>query len=168
MADKKITELTAETTPLSTDLLPIVIDPSGSPETRKITIANLLANVVSIQGTWNPTFTGFSASPANPICRYILVGKMCTCFIQMPAGGASNAATFYISAPFTALTVANMIWYGHIGTMQDNSAWVSPVGQVVIVSGENIFRLHKTTTGNDGWTTNNNKVANFSITYEIA
>lgn len=42
MADQKITALTANTTPATTDLLPMVDDPSGTPATQKITISNLL------------------------------------------------------------------------------------------------------------------------------
>ena len=42
MANKKITELTALTTPASTDVLAIV-DVSGTAETKKITVANLTA-----------------------------------------------------------------------------------------------------------------------------
>jgi hypothetical protein len=41
MADSKITQLTELTTPAVGDLLAIVDDPSGSPETKKITITNL-------------------------------------------------------------------------------------------------------------------------------
>jgi hypothetical protein len=36
MADKKITQLTEETSPLRTDLLVIVTDPTGSAETQKV------------------------------------------------------------------------------------------------------------------------------------
>lgn len=43
MADQKVTQLTADTTPLPTDILPMVQDPSGTPVTKKVTIANLLA-----------------------------------------------------------------------------------------------------------------------------
>lgn len=64
MANQKITELTALTTPATEDLLPIVDDPAGTPVTKKITIANLLtlfmANVAvqvltSSSGTYTPT-----------------------------------------------------------------------------------------------------------------
>lgn len=41
MADSKISDLTALTTPESNDLLAIVDDPSGSPITKKITKRNL-------------------------------------------------------------------------------------------------------------------------------
>lgn len=49
MADraKKISELTALSNASGDDLLAIVDDPSGTPETKKITVANLFANVVS-------------------------------------------------------------------------------------------------------------------------
>lgn len=42
MADSKITQLTELTTPAVGDLLAIVDDPSGSPETKKITVSNLM------------------------------------------------------------------------------------------------------------------------------
>ena len=44
MVDQKITQLTALTTPALDDLLAIVDDPSGTPETKKIAISNLLIN----------------------------------------------------------------------------------------------------------------------------
>ena len=43
MADLKITQLTELTSPLISDIVPIVDDPSGSPVTKKITLSNLLA-----------------------------------------------------------------------------------------------------------------------------
>lgn len=58
MANKKITALTAlGTTPAVDDVLPIV-DVSGTPTTKKITVANLMAAAVvtaaSLRGTTNP------------------------------------------------------------------------------------------------------------------
>jgi hypothetical protein len=64
MANQKITELTALTTPAGEDLLAIVDDPAGTPVTKKITLTNLLtlflSNVVvqiltSSSGTYTPT-----------------------------------------------------------------------------------------------------------------
>ena len=40
MADKKTTALTATTTPVSTDIVAIVVDPSGTPLSRKVTLNN--------------------------------------------------------------------------------------------------------------------------------
>jgi len=42
MADSKITALTANTAPLTTDILPMVDDPSGTPTTQKITFSDFL------------------------------------------------------------------------------------------------------------------------------
>lgn len=56
MSSKKITELTENTTPVSTDILVIVDDPAGTPLTQKITLANILSAAVSdtaYAGSWN-------------------------------------------------------------------------------------------------------------------
>lgn len=45
MVDKKITELTELTVPASADVVAIVDDPSGTPETKKITYANIESNL---------------------------------------------------------------------------------------------------------------------------
>lgn len=42
MANKKITELTEETSPVGADLLPLVDDVSGTPTTKKVTVTNLM------------------------------------------------------------------------------------------------------------------------------
>ena len=43
MANSKIEDLGEVTTPISTDVLPIVDDPVGTPITKKVTVSNLLA-----------------------------------------------------------------------------------------------------------------------------
>ena len=43
MANKKITELTEETSPAGADLLPLVDDVSGTPTTKKVTVTNLMS-----------------------------------------------------------------------------------------------------------------------------
>ena len=50
MADAKITALTENTAPVSTDLLVMVDDPAGTPLTQKITVGNLLALKTFPQG----------------------------------------------------------------------------------------------------------------------
>ena len=42
MADQKITALTENTTPIGTDLLPMVDDPSGTPATQEVTIETMM------------------------------------------------------------------------------------------------------------------------------
>ena len=48
MADKKISDLTALTTPAPEDLLVIVDDPSGSATTKKITVENLFTSPANV------------------------------------------------------------------------------------------------------------------------
>jgi hypothetical protein len=47
MADKKVSELNALTNVSGDDLLLVVNDPNGTPESKKVTVSNLFANVVS-------------------------------------------------------------------------------------------------------------------------
>jgi hypothetical protein len=46
MADLKITALTENTTPLNTDIIPMVDDPGGTPATQKMTLATLFSNML--------------------------------------------------------------------------------------------------------------------------
>lgn len=63
MVDKKITALTELTAAVSTDMAVIVDDPGGSPATKKITLANLIAGVATAKGDIN-VGTGVSTSSA--------------------------------------------------------------------------------------------------------
>lgn len=45
-ADVKITDMTATTSPASTDIMPIVVDPGGSPANRKVTVGNLYKGIL--------------------------------------------------------------------------------------------------------------------------
>lgn len=58
MADAKITELTALTTPAVEDVLAIVDDPAGTPVTKKITTGNLTKQILDVTAkTANYTLT---------------------------------------------------------------------------------------------------------------
>jgi len=48
MADEKITDMVEETAPASTDLVEVVVDPTGSPDNKKLEIGTLLGN----DGAW--------------------------------------------------------------------------------------------------------------------
>lgn len=66
MADQKITQLTEDSAPALTDLLANVEDPGGTPVTKKVTIANVLALAypvgsiyISVNSTNPATSLGF-------------------------------------------------------------------------------------------------------------
>ena len=48
MADKKITALTATTSVVAADIIPVVTDVSGTPTTKKVTASNLAASIAVI------------------------------------------------------------------------------------------------------------------------
>jgi len=48
MADKKITALTATTTVVAADVIPVVTDTTGTPTTKKVTASNLAAAIALI------------------------------------------------------------------------------------------------------------------------
>lgn len=54
MADQSITQLTANTTPLVTDVMAIVDDPGGTPSTQKLELSNLLKIINGLTADANP------------------------------------------------------------------------------------------------------------------
>jgi len=91
MADSKISALPASTTPLAgTEVLPIV----QSSATKQVSVANLTAgraiNATSIQfgsgtvlsvyeeGSWTPSFTGWSTNPGTANAMYTKIGRLVT------------------------------------------------------------------------------------------
>lgn len=85
MADTKISGLTANTTPATTDLLVMVDDPSGTPATQKITIANFLKVLAGDRGdiTVDSAGTGWTidagavtlAKIVDATAQYKLLGR---------------------------------------------------------------------------------------------
>lgn len=158
MADKSITQLTSYTTPISTDVIPIV-DVSNT-VTKKIAWG-LLAQAGT---SFSPGFTGFSADPTM-ICNYQLVGKLC--FIQMATtgDGTSNATGFTITGlPFTA-AASSQVGFQFSGYGKDNSAVTNFTANI---SGGTTLTLCK---GNSftaaSWTSSGGKSANLNFFYEI-
>lgn len=72
MADLKITELTENTTPIGTDLIPIVDDPGGTPSTQKITLANLgiIDGWIPASETWTYASASTITVPSGAVSKY--------------------------------------------------------------------------------------------------
>jgi hypothetical protein len=118
-------------------------------------------------GVWMPAFTGFSADP-TAICRYVLVGRMCTLFVYMTAPGTSNETFFTMTLPFIAATVTNMIWI-NAAMIYDNGTNVSTHGAAFILTGDNILYVARYPYYGSwsSWTNVNGKMASFTLSYEI-
>ena len=117
-------------------------------------------------GTWAPTFTGFSADPANGVYRYLVIGDWVFLDVRMPSNGTSNAVGFTITLPFTAKTITNMAWFSAAVGI-DNSATLTTAARAGIASGATVIDLKKDFSGAD-WTNAGGKRASFSIHYQKA
>lgn len=68
MANTKLTGLTATTAPLTTDIIYVVVDPGGTPASRKVTFANVdkaLNAGAGIETTSTPRFAGLGIGVAG-------------------------------------------------------------------------------------------------------
>lgn len=81
MADKRITQLTASSGLVATDILPVVDDPAGTPVTQKATIQQVADAVQAIfdagLGTYDPAGAATTAANASlPVFDYDAKGKI--------------------------------------------------------------------------------------------
>jgi hypothetical protein len=93
MADTKITALTANTSPIATDIMPMVDDPGGSAATQKITLANLKTFFTDNTYTdFTPTLNqnGTIAKTVN-LAKWIKIGNMYHVIIRLNITGAGSA-----------------------------------------------------------------------------
>ena len=121
MADQKLTELTADTSPTSDDLIYTVTDPAGTPASRKVTIANLfngltmkrfvaLDPAVQVVSA-DPAGTGWtsvditantSATATAALLMCSLVGGSRTLFVRKTGGGEAQGSTTWVAQHVTS------------------------------------------------------------------
>lgn len=118
---------------------------------------------VGIPRDWIPTITGFTTAPSYNFARYVVDGKMCTCWFSM-AAATSNSTAFTITLPFTAKNASS-----HSCSLAvDNGSGVATQGYMTLAAGSNIATLFKSPqSGAGAWTASNGKAVRFEITYEI-
>jgi len=116
MADraKKISELTALTNASGDDLLAIVDDPSGTPETKKITVANFFANVVSNTVIKNTLTVNGSVTIAGN-SNFTKPAHFSNTVILSAAAPGSNNATgivgeIRVDSSYVYVCIANNSW----------------------------------------------------------
>lgn len=70
MSDIKVTALSEEATPISTDIVMLIDDPGGSPVSKKTTIANLTKGMaIAVQSETGTTYT-FDIADSNNFIRF--------------------------------------------------------------------------------------------------
>ena len=121
-------------------------------------------------GTWTPTFGGFSIAPANPICRYTLVGKLMILNVATPTMGTSNATTFTLTLPpgYTTPVLTSMVWGNNWFVAVDNSVYLATPARVSIGNNTNIIDVFKINTSAASWTASGTKGVYFTLILWIA
>lgn len=80
MTDKKITELTEATSVLDADVIPIVVDTTSVPITKKVSLSTLLSGLisgwVSAQETWTYASPTTIAVPTDATLKYSIGDKV--------------------------------------------------------------------------------------------
>lgn len=106
MADTKISALTATTTPLLTDILPIVTDPGGTPVTKKVTVGNLLNSILTGWFSDGTTWEYVSASTFRISGDYTTTYQKGTYlkWVQTTTKYGVVVSSAY-SAPYTTVTI---------------------------------------------------------------
>jgi len=129
MADKKITELTAETSPNNADLIPIVTNTDSTAVTKKITVANLMGGLIApegflINGKIVPSVTsgnltvaikgldGNNPSSTNPV--YIRIGDAIRS-ITSALSVTKNAGTNWFNAGSSELATKEIDYFVYLG-----------------------------------------------------
>lgn len=112
--------------------------------------------------TYTPTYGGFSVNP-NGTAVFRIEGNIV--FVEFNSStGTSNANTFTVSAPVTALSSGKVVYNGcqyvNNGTLNTTS------GMVQLINNQSTFSLFRDWAGGV-WTTSGSKYANFNITYLI-
>lgn len=119
--------------------------------------------------TWAPAPTGFSAVPTNTVYNYRFVGKEIVIRYREQANGTSNATTFTATAPFTALTMSNMVWQG-LGSGVDNGSGLTTAVLATISSASATINFFASPSpSGTAWTNANGKRVGFvELRYSVA
>lgn len=119
------------------------------------------------EGTWVPTWAGFSSNPTSVVAQYIKIGRLCTVFLTC-INGTSNNATTSVTLPFTGgggqnggTPVSDRIYVPifimNNGTQGNSSA--------MIINGQNILLLKSSVGASDTFIASGGKGTWFSFSY---
>lgn len=113
---------------------------------------------------------GFSADPASAVYNFTVENGHCIVSVYQGNAGTSNSTSFSIAAPFTAATVAGMVWGVPTFYAADNSAILTAPGGAQISSAASSIVMTKTVgAAAASWTGSNGKAIGFAgLRYPIA
>ena len=114
--------------------------------------------------SYNPTTTGWAATPTTTGTKYIKIGK--TVILNFKISGTSNANTARLSLPFTAVsgTDAEIA----LGLARDNGTYITTACRGIIDSLDyGVVQCYKDMTS-AAWTTSGEKEVRGIIIYETA
>lgn len=97
MADYKITQLTENTTPITTDILPMVDDPGGTPVTQKVTIANLKTGLALVKGDVGLGSVDNTTDAGKPVST----ATQTALDLKAPLASPTLTGTVTVPTPFT-------------------------------------------------------------------
>lgn len=116
---------------------------------------------------YSATLTGFSANPTNTHYKFRINGRFCTAHVVQGTNGTSNANTFTVSVPVSAINTANEGWGTANWVAVNNGATLAAASRAYISPGNSSVTLH-TNMGNGTWATSNGKRASFTLEYQYA
>ena len=117
--------------------------------------------------TYAPTLTGFSVNPATNIYNYRIRNKILDLYIRQTANGTSNATGFTISLPLAVKTLTNYQVTAIGGFIVNNGVAANGGSGTVLSAGTTVaFAIDQL--GNVWTNVNGKRIADFSISYDIA
>lgn len=131
---------------------------------RLSSVEQTLTKPAFVDWTHVALYLGFSTAPTGGYQQYMLLGRLCLCFVGMGTYGTSNAPNYQIRLPFRVR--GGHTFYGTIHYGKDNYANLVSPGIVVAQPGYDYASLYKDVAMTP-WTDVGQKGANFFLAYEI-
>ena len=155
----KITQFPEATSIVDTDILAVVIDPGGAPNTKKIQISNFL-------GVWTDysavsTIVGWSSFTVKKVF-YKKVGK--TVFVQFDLSGTSNSIFATFTLPFANRNDGLVLEFPIYG---EDAAVPLCTRLFILLSGDQTVGCYSTAAGGV-WTASGVKTIRGEFFYQVA
>lgn len=126
-----------------------------------------LKNRPTFETRWRnyvPYVDGYSTDPTTTVYIYQFEGNNCRVTMREGGAGTSDSVTHTYTAPFTAATRTNMVWWGASHSPMDNSVAIATGNGSIASASATITMIY----GAAAWTASgSSRVQAFNILYEI-